>query len=337
MPAKAVGPIGGSVTFKLDPARPASEAIQHAACSQVEAAYTAIANPRDRHKGVHDGRKSMKRLRSLLALIRPGLPEPVFDDLNQRLRTIAKGLAPARDAHALLEALEKLVSKDGEGDDHAVIALRAWLSQRRRAAETRLHDRMSGDAMQGLAALRPAMGKLFVYPNAFKPVAEGLQASYRKGRKAFAHAFETGDDDAFHDWRKSIQHHWRQMQLLSACRPAELTARVELSRALSQILGDDHDIAMLCRLVSTPTLTFAGPTETEKFLKRCRRRQKVLRSEAKMLGAKLFSERPRPFVQRISAYWDMAAQMDGRPEPQSNVVAFGPPLPAATGRARASG
>jgi CHAD domain-containing protein len=326
------------LSFKLDPARPVSEAIQHAACSEVEAAYGAVAAPRDRHKGVHDARKCLKRLRSLLVLIRPGLPDPVFADLNRKLRTIAKGLAPARDANALFEALEKLVSKDGEGEGEAVKGLKAWLSQRKRAAETRLQDRMGVDAMQGLAGLRPTMASLAVYPDTFEPIALGLRASYREGRKAFDRAFESGDDERFHDWRKTLQQHWRQMQLLSPCQPSELSVRVEVSRTLSQVLGDDHDIAMLCRLLSAPTLIFAGHEETKRFLKRCRRRQKVLRNEAKSLGARLFSERPRPFVERIEAYWNAAALAGGSPEPKSNVVAFGQgSAPQAPGRARASG
>ena len=49
------------------------------------------------------------------------------------------------------------------------------------------------------------------------------------------------------------------MQLLAPCWPSELSARAELSRNLSQILGDDHDLAQLVKLVSTPTMVFASP------------------------------------------------------------------------------
>jgi CHAD domain-containing protein len=325
------------LTFKLDPARPVSEAIQHAACSEVEAAYGAIATPRDRHKGVHEARKCLKRLRSLLILIRPGLPDPVFQDINRKLRTVAKGLAPARDAHALFEAIEKLLSKDGEGETQAVRSLRTWLAQRRRVAETRLQDRMGVDAMRGLAALRPTMASLAVYPDTFEPIALGLRDCYRQGRKAFDRAFETGDDERFHDWRKTLQQHWRQMQLLSPCQPSELSVRVDFSRSLSQVLGDDHDMAMLCRLVSAPTMMFAGHEETKRFLKRCQRRQKVLRDEAKTLGSRLFSERPRPFVERIRSYWDAAAQRGERKRQESNVVAFAHGAASQTARTRASG
>jgi CHAD domain-containing protein len=327
------------LSFSLDPAVPMSEAVRRVACAQLDSASAGIASPPDRHRGVHDARKCLKRLRSLLVLIEPGLPEPVYLSLTERLRTIAKSLAPARDAQALLDAIAKL-GKDPTGDDDgtAIRGLTAWLQQQRRAAEQSLEGNMAADAMRGLFGLRPAMANLAVYPDAFRPVAQGLRDSYRAGRSAFKHAFATRDDEAFHDWRKTLQRHWRHMQLLAPCWPSELSARAELSRNLSQILGDDHDLAQLVKLVSAPTMVFASPEDTAAFVKRCRKRQKALRREAQSRGARLFVERPKPFVERIEAYWSAAAQGAKRTAPKpivSNVVAFG--TTGTAGRARASG
>ncbi len=246
------------LSFNLDPAVPMSEAVRRVASAELDAAYAGLATPPERHKGVHDTRKCLKRLRSLLVLISPGLPEPVFLDLTERLRTLARGLAPARDADALLDAIDKLAGEaEGDHDAAPIRALRAWLHKRRHAAGRSLETSTAADAMRGLFALRPALANLAVYPDVFQPVALGLRESYRSGRKAFAKAFATGRDEDFHEWRKTLQHHWRHMQLLTPCWPSELSARVEAARALSQILGDDHDISLLRQLVSAPTMSFA--------------------------------------------------------------------------------
>jgi len=315
------------LSYSLDPAMPMSEAVRRAACAEVDAAYAGLSSPPDRHRGVHDARKCLKRLRSLLVLIRPGLPEPVFLSLTDRVRTIARGLAPARDAHALLDAIDKLGDDDLDpGESTPIRALRAWLHRRRQAAERSLESNTASDAMRGLFALRPAMASLAVYPDGFQPVAKGLRESYRSGRKAFTQAFASGSDEDFHEWRKTLQHHWRHMQLLTPCWPFELSARVDAARALSQVLGDDHDIALLRQLVAAPTMVFASPEDTQTFLKRCRNRHKALRREAETRGARLFVERSRPFVDRIEAYWLTAAQGIGEtatPARADNVVAFG--------------
>ena len=315
------------LSYSLDPAMPMSEAVRRVACAEVDAAYADLSSPPDRHRGVHDARKCLKRLRSLLVLIRPGLPEPVFLSLTDRVRTIARGLAPARDAHALLDAIDKLGDDDLDpGESTPIRALRAWLHRRRQAAERSLESNTASDAMRGLFALRPAMASLAVYPDGFQPVAKGLRESYRSGRKAFTQAFASGSDEDFHEWRKTLQHHWRHMQLLTPCWPFELSARVDAARALSQVLGDDHDIALLRQLVAAPTMVFASPEDTQTFLKRCRNRHKALRREAETRGARLFVERSRPFVDRIEAYWLTAAQGIGEtatPVRADNVVAFG--------------
>jgi CHAD domain-containing protein len=325
------------LSFNLDPALSMSEAVRRVACSELDDAYAAVGSRTDRHRGVHDARKCLKRIRSLLVLIRPGLPEPVFLDLTKRLKAIAKELAPARDAQALLDAIAKL-----GGDTHADVGavehgLSAWLHRRRRAAGKSLKGAMSADAMRALFALRPAMANLAIYPNSFQPVAAGMRDSYRSGREAFANAFDSDDDEAFHDWRKTLQQHWRHMQLLTPCWRSELSDRAELARHLSQILGDDHDLAQLCKLVSAPTMVFASPAETAAFIKRCRKRQRTLRQEAQSLGARLFVEKPKPFTARIEAYWDVASRVVMRETPRpvaDNVVIFDA---NAAGRQRASG
>jgi hypothetical protein len=304
-----------------------SEALRRVAFAELEIAHGALAAPPERHSGVHSARKCLKRLRSLLLLVRPGMPEPAFATLTDRLAGIARGLAPARDAAALADAVDKLERETGAGPGLGPIqSLRAWLHKRRHAAEQNLERSAASDAMRGLLELRPAFVGLAVYPDNFRSLAKGLRRCYRTTREGFQHAFAAGRDDDMHEWRKGVQHHWRQMQLLAPCWPSELTARAEAARSLSQVLGDDHDISLLVRLVSTPTMIFGSPDETAAFLKRCRRRHRALRREASTQGERLFAERPRPFAERIETYWQVAAADASkavaatRPD---NVVAFG--------------
>ncbi len=315
------------MSYRLDPAMPMSEAVRRVAFGELEIAHASLATPPERHSGVHSARKCLKRLRSLLLLVRPGMPEPVFANLTDRLAVIARGLAPARDAHALIDAVDKLERETGPGPGQGPIeSLRAWLRKRRHAAEQNLERSAASDAMRALLEVRPAFAGLAVYPDDFRSVAKGLRRCYRTTRQAFEHGFAAGRDEDLHEWRKGVQHHWRQMQLLAPCWPSELNARAEAARGLSQILGDDHDISLLTRLVSTPTMTFGSLEETAAFLKRCRRRHKALRKDASAHGERLFAERPRPFAERIEAYWQIAAGsiidavVETRPD---NVVAFG--------------
>ena len=315
------------MSYRLDPAMPMSEALRRVAFAELELAHGALHTPPERHSGVHSARKCLKRLRSLLLLARPGMPEPVFATLTNRLGAIAKGLSAARDAAALIDAIDKLEKETGPGPGLGPLqSLRAWLHKRRHAAEQNLERSAASDAMRGLLEVRPAFAGLAVYPDDFRSLAKGLRRCYRSTREAFQHTFAAERDEDLHEWRKGVQHHWRQMQLLAPCWPSELSARAEAARSLSQVLGDDHDISLLIRLVSTPTMMFGTPDDTAAFLKRCRKRHKALRKTARTQGERLFAERGRPFAERIETYWQIAAgdaanaKAEARPD---NVVAFG--------------
>jgi CHAD domain-containing protein len=255
------------------------------------------------------------------------MPEPVFKTLTARVASIGKGLAAARDAQALLDAVDKLQQNTepgaGEGPMQSV---RGWLHKRRQVAEQSLEQTAASEAMRKLLELRPAFAGLAVYPDDFTPLAKGLERCYRATRTHFKAAIRSDNAEELHEWRKGVQHHWRQMQLLTPCWPSELSARAEAARSLSQLLGEDHDIAMLMHLISTPTMTFGSPEDTAAFVKRCRKRHKALRKDAKVKGERLFVEKPGTFTDRIHAYWTTAVVGADKPvappQQQNNVVAI---------------
>jgi CHAD domain-containing protein len=315
------------MTYRLDPATRINDGLRRVAFAELDLAHTALGAPPERHSGVHSARKCLKRLRSLLLLVRPGIPEPAFASLTDSIATIARGLSAARDAQALADAVDKLARETESGPgDGAIQSLRGWLQKRRHAAEQNLEASAASEAMRALLELRPRFAGLAVYPDDFSPLAEGLRLCYRDARQAFRASLASDSAEDVHEWRKGVQHHWRQMQLLAPCWPSELNARVEASRTLSQLLGDDHDIALLTQLVATPTMTFGKPEEIAAFLKRCRRRHKTLRKQAREKAELLFVEKPRPFTDRIASYWLSAAGKAAgasATERVDNVVAFG--------------
>ena len=296
------------MSYRLDPALPVSEALRSVALAELDIAHTSLATPPDRHKGVHSARKCFKRLRSLLVLARPGMPDPLYADLNRRIARIGKGLAAARDAHALFDALTALERNTEPGlGDGLIEAMRAWLQDRRKAAERNLEQSSAAQSLEMLLELRPRFARLVVYPDDFTPISKGLELSYYRAREQFKAAFRSKDSEVLHDWRKSVQRHWRQMQLLTPCWPSELGARADAARGLSQTLSDDHDIANLMHLATAPTMAFGNPDDVSGFLKRCKLRLKALRKDAKIRGQRLFVEKPQPFADRIHAYWTTAA------------------------------
>jgi hypothetical protein len=88
--------------------------------------------------------------------------------------------------------------------------------------------------------------------------------------------------------------------MLSPLWPKVLKVAAKEAHRLTDLLGDDHDLAVLSSLAPLPAL---GEAIAE--------RREALRAEAKGLGRKLFAEKPGAFVRRLRAYWRQPGEAEG--------------------------
>lgn len=293
------------MTFALRPGIDLGEEIRRVSLEQTACAIAEISGTDAQQRGIHKARKCLKRLRALLRFARPAMASKEFTEHDQRLRNIGRTLSASRDCQAMVESLEKLQEHFGGGWNSRLLGgLRATFQGRQQreviamAQLTKETTGALGDAREGFEGLVFDSGKLSVSAGA-KPV-------YARARKGLKHAFANGHADAFHAWRRDAQRHWRHMQLLAAAWPEEMSARITEIRALSQCLGDDHDIHILMGHVRTIGPDLASRREMESFYDGCALRQHRLRFDAHNHGRLLFTEAPSAFARRIGGYWAAA-------------------------------
>ena len=69
----------------------------------------AVTAPSERDEAIHDARKALKKVRSLLRLIRPAISKSDYRDENQRFRDAGLPLTQARDLKILIESFDTVV------------------------------------------------------------------------------------------------------------------------------------------------------------------------------------------------------------------------------------
>ena len=241
---------------------------------------------------IHDARRCLKRLRALLRLIRPGLADAVYRREAERLAGTGRLLSGARDLFVMQQTLAKLEDRFGALPNGAAERLRKLMANGHARSRRAAVPRPGAKRLQRLDQAR----RLFTGKAAggieLEHVADGLEAEYRKARKAFRHAYRDASDEAFHAWRKKVQLHWRHMSLLSRGWPEALSARASEAKELSRLLGEDHDYAVLLAFVGTLDAARLGPADLATLVDRCRACQADLRAQAKPRGDGLFAERP---------------------------------------------
>ena len=277
------------MAFRFKLGEPFEEGVRRIAVEQIERAQSELQAKDDHAVAVHETRKALKRLRALMRLVRPAMGDDAFKQENARLRDIGLSLSGARDRHVLLETVNKLEGAAGLSRKGAPVTMKE--------AQSRLDE-----AKVRLADLRIEGG-------GFDVVGAGLERSYRRACRTFHGAYSKPTDDAFHEWRKGAQAHWRQMTLLARAWPEYLGARASEARTLSQLLGDDHDLAMLVAFVHSDAATTISGEHAALVEKAARQRQAELRECAKPRGERLFAEAPKRLRRSIGVYWQAATAL----------------------------
>lgn len=238
----------------------------------------------------HTARKSIKRVRALLRLLRQGMRKARYKADNVALGDAARGLSAARDAAVAITTFDQLVTKP----DTLLAAVRLDLVARSGDAGATPDEATLHAAADALETLRPQLaedlGEL-----SWAVLAAGLEASYAGGRAAMRSAYAEPHDEAFHLWRKRAKDLWYQAQVLEGCCTPQLRALAEMLAELGDLLGEDHDLAVLAAAAA------ASPALGE----RLDARHGELRDAAWQLGRRIYAERPRAFLRRMKVYWEV--------------------------------
>ena len=323
--------------FKLE--EPFDDGFRRIALEQLTRAESQLRSPGDNAVAIHETRKALKRLRALLRLVRRTLREDTFKEVNAQLREVSGILSGARDSHVLLETIINLEGACGLAAKGAGGKLREILRTANGGDNRPSVDAAVSKALERLAVVKTKFAHLEITGSGFEAIGPGLEVSYRRGRRTFRAAYAEGSDESFHEWRKSVQLHWRHMALLSNAWPDYFAVRVNEARALSQILGDDHDLALLKAFVKAKPNARISSAEANIIGKLARQRQKQLRTMAQPIGVRLYAEGAKGLHRRMSQYWLSAVTLKKQPKaaPPSKSLVFpesskqlsetAPPLP----------
>jgi len=254
-------------------------------------------------KAVHEARKALKQERSLLRLARGAMESGGRQHQNAALRHAAQMLSAAREAEVMLQALDELSERStGQVPQRTFDAIRHRLQAERDPARRRLLESgLTGAVADELRAVRAGIDDWPLRHNGWKAIEPGLERGYRRGRDAFERARAKPTVENLHEWRKRAKDLWYALRLLKPVSPAIVGGHADEAHALSDLLGDDHDLA----LVREALLTGAGevPVDVDAVIELIDHRRDQLQTEAMQVGERLYAERPKAFRRRMRRYW----------------------------------
>lgn len=293
------------MSYKLKRNRSVQKSIRRIGREQIDKAIGEIDDPElDRHEAIHQVRKRCKKLRGLIRLVQPWLGK-AYDRENARFRDIARNLAGMRDEQSMVEALERILVplEENQRAPYETV-LDALRTKRDEVAASSGQDPVSllADARQALEKALKATGRWRVGTDGFKAIG-GFEKTYKRGRIAASNAFDTEATDDFHEWRKRVKYHSHHLQLLGPLWAPVNSAWRRESKALADILGNDHDLSLLDALLESEGDQLAETDTRQSLQIIVRKEQQHLRNEAWKIGQRLYAESPKALKKRWKRYW----------------------------------
>jgi CHAD domain-containing protein len=252
---------------------------------------------------IHDARKCIKQARATLRLMRAALSRPDYRRQDRVLRAAAQPLSAARDAKILVAALDRLAAQyRGVRDLSGAERFHRELVRQRTRARQEVTKVGIGRARRELRqararAARWSLGRERSWPD----IVRGAERSYARGREALAQVRREATVAGLHAWRKQAKYLYLQLeQLAPVCGPAVSRVALEL-HALSDDLGDDHDLAMLRAKVAEHAEHFADEATAATLVTLIERARNRLQKRALLRGERLYRGAPERFARQLEA------------------------------------
>jgi CHAD domain-containing protein len=277
--------------------------LKRVAAGRVEKALERLREEEDRAKAVHGARKDLKKLRTVLRLVKDELPSALYKEEGQRYRDAGRALSAARDATVRLETLELLVEAGGELPVEAIETWRAILDRDREAAANVAAD--EGAVVELLEAGLTSIRQWPLAGDSWRRIGASVKRTYRRGRRGMRAAERDSSEDNLHSWRKRAKDLWYEFTLLTVAWPHPLEALADEAHRLTELLGDHHDLALLREDLHERRL---GDEETRKLQAVIDQEQERLTAEAFDLGRRLYAEGAKAFAHRLHRYWQVVRE-----------------------------
>jgi len=293
------------MAYRLRRDKSVQKSLRLVAVEQLDKAIDELQCPElDRHETVHQVRKRCKKIRGLIRLVRPEFAD--YKSENKFFRDAARTLSHVRDAQSRLECFDALQARfDDQLDFSPLAPLRDQLESRRGEIADNQID-LEQRLEKFLAQMREARQRAERWKidrDGFPAIKGGLKKTYRRGRQAFAAAYRDPTTENFHQWRKRVKYHWYHARLLRRIWPDSMASHREAADGLSDLLGDDHDLAVLRHTLITSSCLFPTGFDLQPLIVLIDRRRSELRGAAQPLARCLFAERPSQLAGRWKTYW----------------------------------
>ena len=306
------------------------------AIAQIERTADPNCSDKEAAVAVHEARKALKRTRAALRLLRRSLGQRAWKSESQRVAAVGRLLSETREAQVMDQVLRdlarlcRLETPDPSGDKKEAadgasappqtpdptpawspelragyaeaVAMAQKVRKERPKVATRPSPELRAQVLDELRTARARLAHFRLRGKAKRSLRNGLRRAARQVQSACAYAYAAESPaeqsaERFHELRKRVKDLYYMACLLTPAQPALLEPLAAKLDELADLLGDDHDLAVLIEQAH------AGPEQfgaaVPRLVELAAAQQRILQQKALPLTASLNELGPRCFARTI--------------------------------------
>jgi CHAD domain-containing protein len=269
-----------------------------------------LKNPLDFDESIHETRKNIKKIRSILRLLMNNFDNQAFEVFNLEFRDSGRKLSSLRDAEALLEISDKIKTKkitSQKSIDNTRIQL---IKYKDKITAEFLSNEDINLIIENLENLEKKFVNLEFFGKDSFVFNLGLQKIYIHCIKLMKKCSKDGTDLDFHEWRKQVKYLWNSIMFFQKIWNPVLATYSDEIHKLSDYLGDMHDLTVLNEMIVNNQIELETE-DKERMLEMIENLKNKLRKLSFSQGFKLFIDKPSVFSKRLNKWWKHYSSVKG--------------------------
>ncbi|MEZ4771717.1 MAG: CHAD domain-containing protein [Bacteroidia bacterium] len=295
------------MNFQLQQNESLQEGIKRILYEEIDFALMSLQAEENIHEGVHDARKSFKKIRSIARFVRDEIGDEKYTVENTWYRDAGRKLSALRDATAMIETLDKIRLQYPESiSDKTYLSLEKTLLKNQEEisylllVQRNIRQTVSFLLVEG----RERVETLNLPKNSFRAIKKSICRVYTQGYDGLALSMDDPSDFNLHEWRKSVKHIWYHLLLIRNIWPGMMDAYAEELHTLSEMLGTDHDLAILNDSLENGSLNIDNEKAKLQIVNIIARYRHEIQMNIYTLASKIYRQRPNDFVSYLETYWN---------------------------------
>ncbi|HMO15632.1 MAG TPA: CHAD domain-containing protein [Pirellulaceae bacterium] len=247
---------------------------------------------------VHSMRRSFKKIRAMLRLLRFGLTREDFARSDDAVRACGKLLAPLRDAWVMENLLAKSYEQIGineEERDRLIEVVQTKLPDDMLIIESTCgssrHVRYQSPLMSQLSqAIEITADSVVGWSDWHvdqQSLLQGVGRMYQRGQQDFRRSKKQPDAEHFHTWRRRV----KQLYFFTRLIPwfwTEIKPTKNRLKRLECCLGNEHDLYVIQEFLLCSANAILSPHKMSALLKQTNHRRHKLQKKALRIGKDVY-------------------------------------------------